>query len=192
MNGLIEKDQQLLLFLNGLGSSSFDPFWLMITGKWFWIPFYVILLYLVYKAVPRKKLIFVFIFIAIGIAISDQLASVFKNELGIDRLRPFREPLIMENMRMIIKEGVNIYRGKYGFYSAHASSSFFLMSFLSILIGKHYKYLTAILVFWAFLVSYSRIYVGVHYPGDVAFGAGVGFLLGGFLATLTKKVLAKN
>ncbi len=184
MNELISLDQQLLLFLNGLGSSTFDPFWLLVTGKWFWIPFYVILLYLVYKAVPRKKLIFVLIFIAIGITISDQLASVFKH--GVERLRPCHDPLLMEKMRMVICGG------KYGFYSAHASSSFFLVSFLTILIGKNYKYLPYILVFWACIVSYSRIYVGVHYPGDVAFGAGVGFLLGGVLANLTKKVLAKK
>lgn len=184
MNELISLDQQLLLFLNGLGSSTFDPFWLLVTGKWFWIPFYVILLYLIYKAIPRRKLIFVLIFIAIGIAISDQLASVFKH--GIERLRPCHDPLIMEKMRMIICGG------KYGFYSAHASSSFFLVSFLTILIGKNYKYLPYVLVVWACIVSYSRIYVGVHYPGDVAFGAAVGFLLGGVIANLTKKVVNRN
>lgn len=184
MNELISLDQQLLLFLNGLGSSTFDPFWLLVTGKWFWIPFYVILLYLIYKAIPRRKLIFVLIFIAIGIAISDQLASVFKH--GIERLRPCHDPLIMEKMRMVICGG------QYGFYSAHASSSFFLVSFLTILIGKNYKYLPYILFFWACIVSYSRIYVGVHYPGDVAFGAAVGFLLGGVIANLTKKVVNRN
>lgn len=184
MNELISLDQQLLLFLNGLGSSTFDPFWLLVTGKWFWIPFYIILLYLVYKSVPIRKLLFVLLFIAIGITISDQLASVFKH--GIQRLRPCHEPLLADKMRMVICGG------NYGFYSAHASSSFFLFSFLTLLIGKKYRYLPYILVFWAILVSYSRIYVGVHYPGDVAFGAAVGFLLGGFLANLTKKVLAKN
>lgn len=184
MNGLIEKDQELLLFLNGLGNSTFDPFWLLVTGKWFWIPFYVILLYLLYKSVPLKKLLFVLLFIAIGITISDQLASVFKH--GVERFRPCHEPLLMEKMRMVICGG------KYGFYSAHASSSFFLVSFLSILIGKKYKVLPYILVFWAVIVSYSRIYVGVHYPFDVAFGAAVGFLLGGVLANLAKKVVNKQ
>ncbi len=184
MNELISLDQQLLLFLNGLGSSTFDPFWLLVTGKWFWIPFYIILLYLVYKSVPIRKLLFVLLFIAIGITISDQLASVFKH--GIQRLRPCHEPLLADKMRMVICGG------NYGFYSAHASSSFFLFSFLTLLIGKKYRCLPYILAFWAMLVSYSRIYVGVHYPGDVAFGAAVGFLLGGFLANLTKKVLAKN
>ena len=184
MDELISLDRQLLLFLNGLGSPTFDPVWLLVTGKWFWIPFYVILLYLVYKAVPSRKIIFILIFIVIGLVISDQLASVFK--FGVERLRPCHDPLVMEKMRMVICGGI------YGFYSAHASTSFFLVSFLTILIGKNYKYLPYILVFWACLVSYSRIYVGVHYPGDVAFGAAVGFLLGGVLANLAKKVLAKK
>ncbi len=184
MNGLISLDQQLLLFLNGLGSTTFDAFWLLITGKWFWIPFYVILLYLVYKSVPAKKLIFVLIFIAIGITISDQLAGIFK--FDVERLRPCHEPLIMKKMRLVTCGG------QFGFYSSHASNSFFLVSFLSILIGKKYKVLPYILVFWAILVSYSRVYLGVHYPGDVAFGAAVGFFLGGVLANITKKVINKN
>ncbi|WP_313099552.1 phosphatase PAP2 family protein [Epilithonimonas sp.] len=184
MNELISLDQQLLLFLNGLGNSTFDPFWLLVTGKWFWIPFYVILLYLVVKAVPRKKLLFVLIFIAIGITISDQLAGVFK--YGVARLRPCHNELLMEKMRLVTCGG------QFGFYSSHASNSFFLVSFLSILIGKKYKILPYILLFWAVLVSYSRIYLGVHFPLDIAFGAAVGFLLGGVLANLTKKVVNKK
>ena len=99
MNGLIEKDQQLLLFLNGLGSSSFDPFWLMITGKWFWVPFYIILAYYLFKSFPLKKFIFILIFLAIGIAISDQLAGIFK--IGVARLRPCHTEALMSKMRLL-------------------------------------------------------------------------------------------
>ena len=184
MNGLIEKDHQLLLFLNGLGDSAFDPFWLTVTGKWFWIPFYVILLYLFYKSFPLRKFFFILVFIAIGVTISDQLASIFKH--GIQRFRPCHDELLIEKMRMVICGG------NFGFYSAHASSSFFVATFVSILLGKKYKYLSIIVFVWASLVSYSRIYLGVHFPFDVVFGALVGFLLGGFLAELTKKVIYKN
>lgn len=184
MNGLIEKDQELLLFLNGLGSSTFDPFWLLVTGKWFWIPFYVILLYLVYKSFPLRKFLFIIVFIAIGITISDQLASIFKH--GIERFRPCHTDSLVERMRLVICGG------NYGFYSAHASTSFFVVSYVSILIGKKYKYLPYILLVWASIVSYSRIYLGVHFPFDVAFGATVGFLLGGVMVNLTKKVVNKN
>lgn len=180
MNGLIEKDQELLLFLNGLGSSSFDPFWLMITGKWFWIPFYIILLYLLYKRFPVKKLIFILIFIAIGITISDQLAGIFKG--GVARLRPCHTDLLIAKMRLVICGG------QYGFYSAHASNCFFIAGFLSMLMGDKYRFLPYILFFWAALVSYSRIYLGVHFPLDVAYGAAVGFLLSGVFANLVRKI----
>lgn len=184
MNGLIEKDQQLLLFLNGLGNSTFDPFWLMVTGKWFWIPFYAILLYLLYKSFPLKKLLFVLIFITIGITISDQLAGIFKH--GIERLRPCHTESLIQHMRLVICGG------KHGFYSSHASNSFFLFSFLTIMVGKKYKYLPYILFVWASIVSYSRIYLGVHFPLDIAFGAAVGFLLGGVIANLAQKVVNKQ
>lgn len=127
MNWLIEKDQELLLFLNRLGDSAFDPFWLLMTSKWFWIPFYAILLYLLYKSFPLKKLIFVIILIAIGITISDQLAGIFK--YGVGRLRPCHNDLLMAKMRLVTCGG------QFGFYSSHSSNSFFLVSFLSILIG---------------------------------------------------------
>ena len=180
MNGLIEKDQELLLFLNGLGNSSFDPFWLMITGKWFWIPFYIILLYFLYKRFPVKKLIFILIFIAIGITISDQLAGIFK--VGVARLRPCHNELLMAKMRLVTCGG------PYGFYSSHASNCFFLAGFLSMLMGSRYRFLPYILFFWAALVSYSRIYLGVHFPLDVAFGATVGFLLSGVFFNLVRKI----
>ncbi|RRQ46152.1 phosphatase PAP2 family protein [Chryseobacterium sp. SC28] len=183
MNGLIEKDQQLLLFLNGLGNSVFDPFWITVSEKWIWIPFYAILLYLLYKSFPLRKLIFILLFVAIGITISDQLANIFKH--GIHRLRPCHTESLMHRMRLVLCGG------KYGFYSGHSSNSFFLFSFLTIMIGKKYKYLPYILFVWASIVAYSRIYLGVHFPLDIAFGAAVGFLLGGLLAELAKKVVNK-
>ncbi len=184
MNWLIEKDQELLLFLNRLGDSAFDPFWLLMTSKWFWIPFYVILLYLLYKSFPLKKLIFVIILIAIGITISDQLAGIFK--YGVGRLRPCHNDLLMAKMRLVTCGG------QFGFYSSHSSNSFFLVSFLSILIGEKYRILPYILLFWALLVSYSRIYLGVHFPLDVVYGAAVGFFLGSVFANLAKKIIAKK
>ena len=154
------------------------------TGKWFWIPFYVILLYLLYKSFPLKKLFFILIFITIGITISDQLAGIFKH--GIERFRPCHTDSLIPHMRMVICGG------NYGFYSSHSSNSFFLFSFLKILIGKKYRYLPYILFVWASIVSYSRIYLGVHFPLDIVFGAAVGFLLGGLLAELAKRVANKK
>jgi undecaprenyl-diphosphatase len=130
-----------------------------------------------------KKLIFVIILIAIGITISDQLAGIFK--YGVGRLRPCHNDLLMAKMRLVTCGG------QFGFYSSHSSNSFFLVSFLSILIGEKYRILH-ILLFWALLVSYSRIYLGVHFPLDVVYGAAVGFFFRGVFANLAKKIIAKK
>ncbi|HIC8645921.1 phosphoesterase [Elizabethkingia meningoseptica] len=184
MEEVIHSDKELLLYLNGLGSSGFDSFWISLTSPWLWIPFYLLLLFLVYKKYTVKNFLFVLLFIAIGITASDQIANVFK--YGFQRLRPCHDPELVNKMRMVVCGG------KYGFYSAHASTTFFLATFLSFLIGKNYKFLPYVLFIWAAVVSYSRIYLGVHFPGDVAVGALMGFLLGGLFSTLAKKYVKQK
>ncbi|SFI06448.1 phosphatase PAP2 family protein [Halpernia frigidisoli] len=179
MEDFIEKDQQLLLYLNNLGNKSFDPFWLLMSSKLVWIPLYIIFLYLLYKNYKLRNFIFILIFIGIGITISDQLCNIFKN--GVLRLRPCHTAFLEAKMRLVTCGG------QYGFYSSHASNSFFISAFLSSLIGKRYKYFTVFVFVWAIVVSYSRIYLGVHFPFDVAFGALIGFLLGGLFSVLAKK-----
>ena len=181
MEEFITKDQQLLLFLNGLGNKSFDPFWILMSDKLIWIPLYIIFIYLLYKNYKLRNLVFIFIFIVIGIAISDQLANIFKND--VLRLRPCHTPFLETKMRLITCGG------QYGFYSSHASNMFFLATFLSSLLGKKYKYFTVLVFFWAIIIAYSRIYLGVHFPFDVAYGALVGFLLGGLFSVLAKRTI---
>lgn len=183
MYEIIQEDKEAFLYLNNLGSSSFDQFWIMVSGIAIWIPFYIILFYFLFKTFGWKNLIYISIFIALGVTISDQLAGIFK--YGIARLRPCHDPQL-ENIMREVKCG-----GQYGFYSAHASNTFFLASFLTILLRKNYKYLPWILFVWASVVAYSRIYLGVHFPIDVLFGATVGFLLGGLMAALTWKTIRK-
>lgn len=181
MNEIISEDQKALLFLNGLGEKNFDPFWILMSDKFVWIPLYIIFLYLLYKNYKLRNFIFILIFIGIGIAISDQLAGIFKN--GILRLRPCHTPSLLGNMRVVTCGGM------YGFYSSHASNMFFLATFLSSLLGKKIKFFTILIFIWAIIISYSRIYLGVHFPLDVLYGNAVGFLLGGLFSVLAKRTI---
>ncbi|WP_417431757.1 phosphatase PAP2 family protein [Halpernia sp.] len=181
MEEFINKDQEALLFLNGLGTKSFDPFWILMSDKWIWVPLYIIFVYLLYKNYKLRNLIFILIFIGLGITISDQIATIFK--FGVLRLRPCHNPFLETKMRLVTCGGM------YGFYSSHASNTFFLATFLSALLGKKYKFFTISVFLWAIIVSYSRIYLGVHFPFDVAFGAAAGFLLGGLFSVLAKRTI---
>lgn len=184
MQEIINADREIFLYLNGLGNSTFDGFWLTVSEKWIWLPLYIIFLYLVYKNYKLKSLVFILIFIALGLTLSDQIAGIYKN--GIMRLRPCHDDLLIPKMR-IVSCG-----GSYGFFSSHASNSFFIATFMSLMLKDRYKYLPYLLVIWAGMVSYSRIYLGVHFPMDIIMGAGVGFLLGGFCSTLSYNVIRKQ
>lgn len=184
MNEFIQEDKNLLVFLNNLGDSRFDQFWILVSEKWIWIPLYFIFLYLLFRNFKLKSLIFILIFIAIGVVASDQISGIFK--YGIARLRPCHDPSL-EHLIREVQCG-----GQLGFYSAHASNTFFIATFMGVILKNKYPFLLYILLFWAAFVSYSRIYLGVHFPFDIVFGAMVGFLLGGFFSTLAKNVVRKQ
>lgn len=184
MEEIILEDKQAMIFLNNLGSSTFDPFWILVSEKWFWIPLYVIFLYFLYKNFNKKSLIYILLFVALGITASDQIANIFK--FGFERLRPCHDPSL-EGLLREVKCG-----GKFGFYSAHSSNSFFVATYLTMLLGKKIKQLPYFLFVWAAIVAYSRVYLGMHFPGDIIVGAIMGILLALFFGTLAKKVIKKS
>lgn len=184
MEEIIQEDKNLFLYLNNLGDTPFDQFWMMISATWIWVPLYVILCYLLYKNFKLKSLLYILLFIAIGVTVSDQVSGIFK--YGVARLRPCHDPSLQNVMR-IVKCG-----GQYGFYSAHASNTFFLASYLGFLLKDKLKWFPYAIFVWAAIVAYSRIYLGVHFPIDILVGAFVGTLLGGLFAMLAKKVINKQ
>ena len=169
---LIQLDQELFLFLNNLGNDSWDGFWLGATNKWSSIPVYFILLLLTFKYFGTKRTLVILVIVALLITCTDQLANFFK--YGVQRLRPCYEEGISESMRLVKRSC----GGKFSYFSAHAANSFAAASFFAFLLRSKIRPIPAILMIWALIIAYSRIYIGVHYPLDILSGAVVGLLFG--------------
>ncbi|WP_033956603.1 phosphatase PAP2 family protein [Psychroserpens jangbogonensis] len=172
---LVKLDTELFVYLNGLGTETWDAFWMFYTTKFNWIPFYALLLFLLYKRLTMKMFLITILVIALMITFTDQITNLFKKMLVL-RLRPCYNPEIDDIIRLVKRSC----GGKYGYFSGHASNSMAVAVFMSLMLRSKYKYITYILVVWAIAMGYSRIYVGVHYPLDVLsgmlFGAFSGFL----------------
>lgn len=176
MESILQLDTDLFLYLNGLGTTTWDGFWMFITGKWNAIPLYALLLFLLYKKLGLKNTLLTLVAVALLITITDQVSKYFKYELML-RLRPCYD---MPDLVRLVKDSCG---GKGGYFSAHAASSMALAIFMGQVLKKHFKYIVILLLIWAFVVGYSRIYIGVHYPGDVL----TGFVFGTIVALLMYK-----
>lgn len=186
MNAINNLDHELFLFLNGLHVGWLDPVMTFISSEMGWIPFYAILLYLIFRKSGWRGLFFVVIGVVILITCSDQLSShVFKPVF--QRLRPCHDPLIQD----LVHLPNGHCGGQYGFISSHACNTFALASFIALIMNKYYKKIGLLMFIWAALVSYSRIYMGVHFPGDVLCGAAVGMILGFGIGHLLLIVMKK-
>ena len=183
---LIAYDKEFFLFLNGMGTEQFDGFWMYITHKLGALPLYVLLLILLYKKLGLKQTVLAILLIAILIASTDQLANLFK--YGFKRWRPCYDETIRDAVRLV-KDGCG---GKYGYFSAHAASSMALAVFIGLLLRKYYRFILFGMIIWAVFVGYSRIYIGVHFPGDVLTGFIIGTLLGMLLYKVFQKLKDKK
>ncbi|WP_445956857.1 phosphatase PAP2 family protein [Yeosuana sp.] len=181
---LIEYDKALFLFLNNLGSPTWDGFWLIITNKLTFIPLYVALLYLLYKKYGLKSLLILVVVIALMITFTDQVTNIFKRTF--ERPRPCGDEYILKHMRFVAS-----YCGKYGYFSGHASNTMATAVFAGLLLRPYYKNLIFILLLWSAVVAYSRIYVGVHYPLDIVSGLTFGALSGFMFYKLAKYLIHK-
>ena len=175
---LIQLDKELFLFLNGLGNSNWDWFWMFATNKLSSIPLYFVLLVLTYKQLGLRKTLVVLLTVAVLILVVDQLANFFK--YGVQRLRPCYDQDVSTIMRLV----KNSCGGRFGYFSAHAANSFALASFFTFLLKSKFRYIGLILFFWAIIVAYSRIYIGVHFPLDVLTGAVIGMGMSWLFAKL--------
>lgn len=141
------------------------------TETFFWTPLYLVLLALIIKTY-KWNAVLILVGIALTITLADQItSSVMKPYFA--RPRPSHEAGLQGLLHL-----VNGYTGgAYGFASSHAANTFGVALFIFLLLRRHYAWISAIFI-WAALVSYTRIYLGVHYPGDIAVGALVGSACG--------------
>ena len=165
---ILDLDSYLFLYLNNLGSQYYDNFWIFLSRTEANVMFYLLVLIAYIYSINNKKrtkiLFHLIIAIAILITISDQTSNLFKD--SFQRLRPCYNELISESLRLV-KDSCG---GRYGFFSAHASNSFSLAIFFGLLLRSSNRLLILLFAIYAFLISYSRIYLGVHYPIDILVG----------------------
>ena len=174
METLIELDKQLLLSLNGSESLFFDGLVKTLTATPTWIPLYVALFWLVLKNNDKAWKVL----LVVGCAVICLLLAGSVDDMlvkpGVARWRPTRDGEIG-----YLVDIVNGYRGgRFGFFSAHASNTFSIAVFFALLIRS--RVLSVSLILWSLMNCWTRLYLGVHYPGDILcgllWGAFVGFL----------------
>ena len=168
METLLELDKKIFLWLNSFHSPFWDTFFLIYTNSKSWIPVILFMVFLLFKTFSWRQALTYFVLIAAAVGLGDFMASGILKP-GFERLRPCHD--FLEEMTLVGNCG-----GMYGFASSHAANSFGLFSgFSSAFKGN--KYVFWLLLVWAILMGYSRIYVGVHHPGDVVVGALIGIVV---------------
>jgi undecaprenyl-diphosphatase len=170
MEFLEHLDTQIFLFCNGLHAPWLDLFFYTISKPLVSLPIYLLVIFLIFKKFPRKKAFIISIFLIASVGLSDFISvSCFKNVFL--RYRPSHN-LQLEN----IIHFVHGYKGgMYGFVSSHAANTFAIACFSSLIFKS--KWFSYSIFTWAAIVSFSRIYLGVHYPADIFVGALLGICI---------------
>jgi undecaprenyl-diphosphatase len=179
---ILTLDTELFIYLNSLGSETYDGLWLFITKQINWIPLFLLLGYLIFKKLGTKQTLYLLLFVAILLIITDQTTNLFKN--GFQRLRPCNNPGINTFIRVVKKSN------SFSFFSGHAANTMAVATFIYFNFKGQIKYL-GFLFLWPLIFAYSRIYLGLHYPVDILTGYLCGFIFGFLMFKIYKVVQRK-
>lgn len=176
---LIDLDDHVFLLFNGFHSAYFDSMMMMLTGKFIWVPLYVAMAVALFLSRRTGAALIMLVGVGLVIALTDYSISSFIRPY-FSRMRPSNP----DNPVSLLGHVVNDYRGgDYGFPSCHAANSFALAVFMSLVARR--RLFTWFVFIWAVLHSYTRLYLGVHYPGDLIVGA----LYGSMIAWIIFKLI---
>lgn len=168
---LEQIDTAILLFINGMHCALFDYFMVLVSNRFTWIPFYAAFIFVMIKNFHWKVTVATILAVALLVLLCDQTASGLIKPL-VGRLRPSN----LDNSISSMVHVVDGYRGgRYGFPSSHSANSWGVAIFAMYLVRN--RKLSIFLALWATLVTYSRAYLGVHYPGDLLVGVLIGFVM---------------
>lgn len=176
---IIDLDKSLFVFLNNLGSKPFDDIWLLVTKQFNWIPFFLLLLYILFKNIGRKKSLVVLLMVAVMITFSDQTTNLIKN--NIQRIRPCNDEELSGLIRVVRDSDT------FSYFSGHASNSMAAMMFVFLILRRYFKY-SYLIFLYPLIFAYSRIYLGLHFPLDIISGYVFGSLVGILFYRIYKKI----
>ena len=175
---LIHLDKKLFIFFNNLGSKPFDEIWLLITKQINWIPFFLILLFILYKKLGTKKLGIAILILAALITFTNEITDVIK--FSVQRVRPCNDDTLAGLIR-VVKDS-----DTFSYFSGHASNSTASMMFVYLILRRYYKY-SYLIFLYPLIFAYSRIYLGLHFPLDIISG----YVFGGFTGILFYRIFSK-
>ena len=180
---IIDLDKKVFIYLNGLGSETYDGLWLLITKQIYWTPFFLLIFYFLQKKLGWKNFLYYILFTAVLILICDQTANFFKD--SIQRLRPCNDVEIKDIIRVVKSSATK------RFFSGHATNSMATTVFAYLILKKEYKY-SFLLFLFPLIFAYSRIYLGLHFPTDILTGYAFGAMFGCIFYKMYQKYIIKN